>query len=178
MIPVDAIRRLSVAAFSIVLAAFLFHAQLAEALVVRGDDLLIQNRYGSASDRYARALWFDAGSRSAADRFIFVALQRRTPRGIRSAIGVADSFLSKQQRDPTILFDRGLCYLVLKRYGLALLDFERTADATRDPQTFVFAGWAARRAGRRGEAIALWQTALRLRPRYRPAVAALAESRL
>jgi tetratricopeptide (TPR) repeat protein len=171
-----AVRRLSVAAFALTLAAGLFRAQLAEALVVRGDDFLIQNRYGSASERYARALWFDSGSQSAADRYIFVALERRTPRELRMAIEIADVYLSKQPSDPVILFDRALCYLILRQYRFALLDFERTAGITRDPQIFVFAGWAARRAGRRNEAIGLWRAALRFRPGYLPARAALAES--
>lgn len=174
---VDVRRRLGVAAFSLLLATLLFHAQLADALVVRGDDFLIQHRYGSASDRYSRALWFDAGSRSAADRFMFVASQERSLEKLRKAIDVADSYLANRPGDPVILFDRALCFLILKRYRLALADFERTGYLTRDPQTFVFAGWAARRAGRRAQAIGLWQTALRLRAHYRPAIAALAQSR-
>ena len=171
-----ALRRLAVAAFALFLAAVLLHTQLADALVVRGDDFLIQNRYESAGVRYLRALWFDSGSRSAADRYMFVALERRAPRELRAAIAVADSYLLRQPRDSVILLDRALCYLILRKYRFALLDFERSAGITRDPQTLVFAGWAAKRAGRRSEAIGLWLAAVRSRPGYFPAQAALAES--
>lgn len=171
------LRRLSVATVSLALATLLFHTQLADALVIRGDDFLIQNRFGAASDRYLRALWFDAGSKTAADRYIFVSLQRRSRDKIRSAIGVADAFLSAHGLDSTILFDRAMCYLTLRRYRAALLDFKRAAYLTRDPQAFVFAGWAAKRAGKRAEAVELWRAALRLRIRYAPAAAALAELR-
>ncbi|HET9392957.1 MAG TPA: hypothetical protein VFO29_05515 [Candidatus Rubrimentiphilum sp.] len=169
------LRRLSIALFSLMLSALLFHVQLADALVVRGDDFLIQNRLQAASDHYARALWFDASSASAADRYMFVALQRRSPEQIRSAIQVADAFLSARGFDSSILFDRAMCYLRLKKYRAALMDFRRAAYTTRDPQVFVFAGWTAKRAGRRAEAVGLWRAALRLRSHYLPAAAALAE---
>lgn len=177
MRPAAALRRVWVAAFSLLLATVLFHVQLADALVVRGDDFLIQNRLGPASDRYARALWLDAGSRTAADRYIFVALQSRSREHIRSAIGAANAFLSAHRLDSSILFDRAMCYLMLKQYRAALVDFRRSAYLTGDPQVYVFAGWAAKRAGKRAEAAHLWRAALRLHSHYLPAAVALVELR-
>lgn len=69
--------RLFLAALSLSIAFALFHVQLADALIVRGDDLLIQNAYSGAAQRYSRALWFNPLSEVAVDRFMFVALQQR-----------------------------------------------------------------------------------------------------
>ena len=155
----------------------LFHRQLADALVVRGDDMLIQNVYSGATERYQRALWFDPGSVVAIDRLVFVALQQRTPGALRSATALASGYLSTHRTNPTLLFDRALCYLRLKNYQLAYMDFSRAAQLTGDPEQYTFAGWAARRAGRQHQAWALWRRALRMRHGYRPAVAALGELR-
>ena len=171
----NAARRFAVALLGIAVSIILFHTQLAGALIVRGDEMLVRNSYDGASNRYRRALWLDSSSSIAADRFIFVSLQRRTPQALRSAVGVASAYLAKRHDDPTVLFDRGMCQLLLKRYRAALLDFDRAARLTRDPQEYAFAGWAAKRSGKLSQAVKLWNAALRLRPGYRPAMAALAE---
>ncbi len=171
----SALRRFAIAVLSIAISAVLFHTQLAGALIVRGDEMLVRNSYDGAINRYRRALWLDSSSSIAADRFMFVSLQRRTPQALSSAIGVASAYLAKRHDEPTLLFDRGLCQLLLRRYGAALLDFDRAAHLTRDPQEYAFAGWAAKRSGKLSQAVNLWNAALRLRPGYRPALAALAE---
>ncbi len=169
--------RMFLAVLSLAIGLLLFHAQIADALVVRGDDMLVQNAYDDAAQRYSRALRFDPGSVVALDRLAFVALQKRRPEALRAATDRASEYLKSHAAEPTVLFDRALCYLKLKNYRPAYVDFARAALLTHDPQDYTFAGWAARRAGRLGRAIALWRQALRVRPDYRPAAAALSELR-
>ena len=86
---------------------------------------------------------------------------------------MASAFLETNPSSAEILFDRGLCNLLLKHYSNALSDLRATAMMTSDPERFVFAGWAAKRAGDESAAIHLWKIALTLRQAYLPAVAAL-----
>jgi tetratricopeptide (TPR) repeat protein len=167
--------RLLLAVMSLTIGLILFRAQLADALVVRGDDLLIQNAYGDAAQRYARALWLDPRSGVAIDRLMFVALQQRKRGALRSAVALASRYLRTRPDEPSILFDRALCYLKLRNYPSAYLDFFHAARMTEDPEQYTFAGWAASRAGRVAQAAALWRLALRIRHDYRPAAMALAE---
>jgi len=159
-------------------AALLLRSQLGAALVVRGDELLVRNAYGDASVRYERALLFDPESEAAVDRLTFVALQRRSTRALLEGVSVASRYLRNHEKSHTVLFDRGLCFLLLREYARAFVDFRAAAAVTQNPQQYVFAGWAAKRSGRLREAIALWRAALSVRHRYRPAILALRELRL
>lgn len=167
--------RLLLATLSLTIGLALFHVQVADALIVRGDDQLVQNAYTGAAQHYRRALWFDPGSGIAVDRIIFVALERRTPETLRSAVELASRYLRSRPEETEVLSDRALCYLRLKKYADAYRDFFRAARLTADPQQYTFAGWAARRSGRLHQAAAMWRRALTIRHGYRPAVVALAE---
>jgi len=151
--------------------------QIANALVVRGDELLIRNEYDAAAARYARALWFDPQSEGAVDRISFIAIERHQRLPLMNAIQTSSAFLRHRPLSGLVLFDRGLCYLLLRKYSRAFRDFSRAAKLTLDPQQFVFAGWAAKRSGNTEAARAFWSAALTLRHRYRPAATALAESK-
>jgi tetratricopeptide (TPR) repeat protein len=169
--------RAFLAALGLAVSALLFRTQIADALIVRGDDMLIQNAYDAAGNRYLRALWLDRGSVVAIDRLVFVALQERTPGALRSAATLASGYLGTHRPEQTVLFDRALCYLKLRRYAWAYADFLRAARLSGDPQQYTFAGWAARRAGDAKLAAASWSYALHIRPGYRPAAVALSELR-
>ncbi len=169
--------RVVLAILSLAIGLLLFHAQVADALVVRGDDLLVQNAYEGAGQRYLRALRFDSGSAVAIDRLTFVALQQRSPEAFRSVADRASDYLRAHPAEPIVLFDRALCYLKQGNYRSAYLDFSHAARLTQDPEQYTFAGWAARRAGRLDRAVDSWRQALRLRHGYRPAAAALSELR-
>ncbi len=169
--------RIFLALLSLAIGLPLFHTQVADALVVRGDDLLVQNSYDGAAVRYSRALRLDPGSVVAIDRLTFVALQQKSTEAFRSVAARASEYLRAHPTEPTVLFDRALCYLKQKHYGSAYLDFSRAAQLTQDPQQYTFAGWAARRAGRLDRAITSWRQALRIRHGYRPAAVALSELR-
>lgn len=166
-------RRFAVAALALVCSALLFRAQIAEALVIRGDDYMYRGDPVHALERYGRALTIAPSSGVAADRYAFVSLQRRTHASIAAAIAVANRYLGDHPNDAALLTDRALCYLQLHRYMEAERDFERAARSSRAPSDYVFAGWAAQHAGHTRTAVALWREALRIRPGYRPADVAL-----
>jgi tetratricopeptide (TPR) repeat protein len=165
-------RRFTMALCALAGAALLFRSQVADALVLRGDDYLYRGEPARALQRYARALALDPFSQSAVDRYVFVSIERSDFSG---AVAVATRYLSSRPNDGTVRTDRALCYLHERRYALAERDFESAARATGSAPTFVFAGWAARHAGNLKAARALWMQALRIRPGYRPATLALAE---
>lgn len=173
--PFSRSRRFAIAFVALALSAILFRNQVAQALVVRGDDYLYRGDSAAALERYSRALHLAPLSQAAADRFIFVSLQRNTHLSLRAAVNVATRYLSARPNDPVVLADRALCHLHEKRYANAESDFERAARASHTPDAYVFAGWAAEHMGRNYAARVLWKKALSIRRDYRPARIALAE---
>lgn len=167
--------RALLAVMSLAIGAVLFRGQVADALIVRGDDMLIQNAYDGAAQHYERALWLDPGSAAAVDRLSFVALQLRTATALRTGAAIASGYLKMHPFQPSILSDRALCYLKLRNYDSAYADFLRAANLSGDPQQYTFAGWAARRAGNVRKALAAWKRALSVQHNYKPAAQALSE---
>lgn len=156
-------------------AAALFRTQVADALVIRGDDYLYRGDRAQALVRYGRALAIAPDSEIAADRYVFLSLQRQAPASLAGAVTVASRYLGRHPHDAPLLNDRALCYLHMHRYESAERDFRSAARASHLPEEYVFAGWAAEHAGSRRDAAALWREALRIRPRYQPAALALRE---
>lgn len=173
--PFSRLRRFAIAAVALVLAFVLFRSQVAQALIVRGDEFLYRGNTPAALERYQRALALMPESQTAADRYAFLSLQQNTPSSLRRAITIAGRYLRRHPGDAVLLTDRALCYLHQKRYALAQNDFERAARSSRSPESFVFAGWAAEHAGRAKSARTLWRLALSVRHGYRPALIALWE---
>jgi tetratricopeptide (TPR) repeat protein len=159
----------------LLVSAVLFRPQVADALIVRGDDYLYRGDTGAALERYRRALAVWPLSETAADRYVFLEMQRNTADSLRSGVRVATRYLANRSSSSVILFDRALCYLHAKQYALAQRDFVRAANASRGAEALVFAGWAAHHRGDRMAARLLWTRALRMQPHYRPALVALAE---
>jgi tetratricopeptide (TPR) repeat protein len=162
---------------SLVCAAILFRPQLGDALIIRGDDYLYRGDSAQALERYRRALAIAPFSQAAVDRYIFVSIQRQTPGALSSAVEIATRYLSTFPDDETIRADRALCYLHLRRYVEAQLDFEHAAHTSNSATDYVFAGWAAKHAGQRRAAQRLWRQALTAQPHFGPARLALAELR-
>jgi tetratricopeptide (TPR) repeat protein len=167
------VRRFAAAALSLIAAAALFRAQVADALVVRGDDLLYQNRRDAALAHYARALALDPNSATAADRYVFVQMERHTRSAAADAISAANRYVSAHPADAEILADRAMCYLRAGRYQAARADFASAGALAKQPRFYVFAGWAAIRAHDNAAARRLWHAALALDARYGPALEAL-----
>ena len=141
------IRRVLVAFTALVAGALLFRAQIAQALIVRGDDFLYRHNADAAVQRYRRALLIAPGSEIAADRILFVLIMQRNPKSIRQGIDTANAYLLHAPNSAVVLADRALCLLIRKDYRAAERDFRRAATQSHDPQDYVFAGWAARRSG-------------------------------
>jgi hypothetical protein len=66
------IRRFALALTSIAIASVVFRSQLAEALVVRGDDFMYRGCRQSALKHYSRAVALDPDLSTAVDRYVFV----------------------------------------------------------------------------------------------------------
>lgn len=132
---------------SIVIASLLLRTQIADALVLRGDEFLVRNDLTRARTHYWRALWIDGASSAAVDRTIYVAVLLRNPAELNHAIALASAFLRRFPGDAAIRADRGLCYLLVRRYSLAAEDYSRAAHETRDPQIRMFAQHLNRIAG-------------------------------
>jgi tetratricopeptide (TPR) repeat protein len=171
--PLTPARRFGVVVLALLAAAVLLRAQVADALVVRGDDLLYQNRRDAALVHYARALTIDPQSATAADRYIFVQMERHTEPALAEALSEASRYLGRHASDVEILADRAMCYLRTGRYTEASKDFARAGRLAKQPRFYVFAGWAAKRAHDGGAARRLWHAALALDSGYGPALAAL-----
>jgi Tfp pilus assembly protein PilF len=162
------------AAVALALSALLFRGDIADAVVLRGDQLLMQGNTRAASAHYWRAMSIDASSPLAADRLIFAAVLLRDKGGVRATLRIADNALRARPGDTVLLNDRALLLLLLQRFAPAERDFARAAALQHSAQLYVFAGWAARDAGDRRSANALWRKALSIAPGFAPARAALA----
>lgn len=166
-------RRFALASISLAMSTLLFRSDIAQGLVVRGDDYVYRNDSGEAMIRYERALSIDPDNGPAVDRMVFLRMEQRTPASLAQGDAIATRYLRTHPRDPAVLADRALCRLIQRRYNAAQPDFQRAAEITRDPRYFTFAGWAALRARDRLAARRLWRAALAVDARFAPARDAL-----
>jgi tetratricopeptide (TPR) repeat protein len=172
--PIPTARRVALAFVSVACAAVLFRANVAAALVTRGDDLLRAGDAGGAVRAYARAAWVDERSAIAADRLAFALLMRHGTGDAGSAFAAADAALRANPGDPALLADRAFAAERLGRWRSAEHDFAAAARAARDPRYAHLAARMAQRAhdvkGARRHLLA----ALALDRGYAPARALLA----
>jgi tetratricopeptide (TPR) repeat protein len=166
-------RRFALAFVALVLCGLLFHAQIADALVTRGDSFMQAGRAERAERYYQRALWWDQGSTVAADRFAFASFLLRTPAALAAGIAVASDALLRAPGDWQLLLDRALCLQAAGRLREARADFAQAAEIRQDPQLLHFAGWAAFRSGDASAARRYWRAALQIDRTFAPAAIAL-----
>lgn len=166
-------RRCALAVVACLLSALVFRAQIALALVTRGDDFLTRGDVSRARQYYLRAVWLDDDLTPAVDRFAFFGAEQRTSSSLRESASVATRYLIRHPDDGLVLADRALCFELLKEYGPAARDFGAAAAQMRSAKYFTFAGWARYRLGDRKGARTLWGSALHLDASYSPALGAL-----
>lgn len=157
-------RRCVLAACALALSALIFRSQIADALVVRGDEALYRSRTRDALAYYSRAVWFDRDSGVAVDRFAFVAMASRDAVALPIAVAIASGYLRRHGRDGVVLMDRAMAYRTLGDARAALTDFIAAANAQKDARAYAFAGDEARRTGDRHLARTMWRAALALSP--------------
>jgi tetratricopeptide (TPR) repeat protein len=169
-------RRLLLAGLGIAITACLTRAQIADAIVLRGDECLYRSKPESGLRYYRRALWVDAGDGVAVDRFLFVAMTLRDGTALRDGIRAASSYLEENPHDDVVLLDRAMAYRALGQSADALADFSLIGSRRADARALTFAGYEARALGRSILARSLWRRALRIDPRIVAARHALERS--
>lgn len=167
-------RRLMLALVGIAASACLLHAQLADALVMRGDALLYRGHAAAALERYARAAWIDPDDGVAVDRFVFTAMSAHRPQTMHEAARLATAYLARHRGDRIVLMDRAMTYRALGEIHGALSDFAELGRCCSDPRALTFAGYAALAIGQRARAAGFWRAALVLAPRFPAALHGLA----
>lgn len=158
------LRRIFVAAAAVAASAILLRAQIADALVVRGDEFLYRSNSAAALRYYSRALHFDAGSATALDRLLFVAVYLRDRVATHDAVLRAAGYLSRRPDDDVIRMDRAMACRALGENQDARDDFAVAGYRSRDARALALAGFAAKAMGRHGAAYRLWRAAAVLAP--------------
>lgn len=169
-------RRVALALVAVSLSSILLHRQIAEALVVRGDEFLYRAHPNVALRYYRRALAFDRSSSPALDRLLFVAMTVRDRETLRDGVARAQSFLLEHPGDDTIRLDRAMAYRTLGDFARAWSDFAVAGYRLRDPRALTLGGFAAKSARLNGQALRLWRSALALVPEFPAALHALARA--
>jgi tetratricopeptide (TPR) repeat protein len=162
-------RRLLVSAISLASAFALFHAQLAAAVVTRGDDALRAGDLEGAMRLYERAIALDPPSIVAADRLAFnLSMHHDREHAVR-AIAVVTRALRNGAGDAGLLADRAFAELQLHEWRAAERDFARAGSIAHDARYEHFAARMALHAGDRRAALAYAQLALVSDPSFAPA---------
>ena len=125
-------RRAAIALVALVSAALLFHAQVASALVTRGDDRLRAGDLDGAVGAYGRAMRLDPASPAAADRLAFSLLMRHGDGDAARSYEIASAALQHAPHDANLLVDRALAAQRLRRWKSAARDFALAAAIAHD----------------------------------------------
>jgi tetratricopeptide (TPR) repeat protein len=166
-------RRLELALAGIAISAFVLHGQLADALVVRGDECLYRAHPELALRYYRRAIRIDSGDGVAIDRLLFVAMTLHDRATLRDGIRSASRYLLSRPYDSAVRFDRAMAYRATGDQEKALGDFADVGRRTRDARALAFAGFAAQTVGQFSRARHFWRLALALAPGFPAAAHAL-----
>jgi tetratricopeptide (TPR) repeat protein len=173
MIALPVHRRVIVATVALLVAFALFRAQLASAVVTRGDDALRAGDIDAAIRLYDRAAQLDPHSAVAADRLAFnLALHHGTVDARRSQ-SVATHALESLPGDAALFADRAFADMQLREWTSAERDFAAAGDLGRDPRYEHFAARMALHLGNHTIAAARARRALAFDPAFTPARALL-----
>jgi hypothetical protein len=138
-------RRVVLAATGCVLAVLLLHPLIAEALCVRGDEFL---RFGDprTAQRYFRfALYADPNCATAAERFVFAAVEIHTQDALGAGVKIADAYL-RYHEDQAVRTDRALALWAMKDFARAAVELRAVSASTHDERYERLAQIAAGRA--------------------------------
>lgn len=146
MMPIPRSRRVLLALAALGAAGVLFHAQLATAVVTRGDDALRTGDVQAAIRFYGRAAWLDPRSVVAADRLAFHLALRHDRLGAQRAVAVATTAIAAVAAEPALFADRAFAEVQLRRWRAAERDFARAGVLAHDARYEHFAGRMALRS--------------------------------
>lgn len=163
-------RRAILASTGIFAGALLMHAQLADALIVRGDQLSVAGNRSHAAAMYRRALLLDPGNPTAVDRTVFEAILSHRRVALREAVSTANAYLERNPGDDAIRNDEALALQVEGRFAEAEAEFERVGHDRHDAQAMTFAGLDALHRGDRRSARRLFGGAVRFDSKFLPAL--------
>jgi tetratricopeptide (TPR) repeat protein len=172
VIVISRTRRIACAAAALALAALCFRAQLADALVTRGDDALRTGDVATALRAYGRAATLDPRSVVASDRLAFFLAVRHDRPDAERSIAVATAALRARASAP-LFADRAFAEMELRRWRAASDDFGRAGALARDARYDHLAARTALRDGDRDAARRFARRAVADDPAFAPARAML-----
>ncbi|MGB8519184.1 MAG: hypothetical protein WCD38_03385 [Candidatus Tumulicola sp.] len=168
-------RRVALAAAAVAVSGILLRGQVADALVVRGDEFLYRSNSKAALRYYRRALRFDANNTVALDRVLFVSTLLRNRTQMRDAVERSTGYLDRRPDDDAIRMDRAMACRALGDASTAAADFAIAGYRTRDARALALAGFASRTVADERAAVRLFRAALVLAPKMPAALHALAD---
>ena len=157
-------RRFALAAIALAVSGWLLRGQIADGLVVRGDEMLYRGDSNAALTYYRRAMLLDPGDGTAVDRFAFFAITTHGSVRLRESVAIASRYLRDHPGDDVVRMDRAMAYRSLADNRDALADFARIGKRAADPRALTFAGYCALALGQRHQAIGLLREAMALAP--------------
>jgi len=164
IVDVPLARRLLIPLIAIPIAGVLFHAQLADGLVIRGDGEFQAGKAASAEKFYQRARWFDHDSMVAAERITTLGIMIRDATYIHEAMLVADDELSHQPGDTVVRQNRAILEQKLGQRERAYADWRLVALQTTNPVVVEYAARDAERHHQFDLARRFYQRTLQLSP--------------
>ncbi len=168
-------RRVALAVAAVAVSGILLRGQLADALVVRGDEFLHRSNSKVALRYYRRALRFDANNTVALDRLLFVSTLLRDRAQMKDAVERSTGYLERRPDDDVVRMDRAMACRALGDTSTAAADFAVAGYRTRDARALALGGFAARTVADERAAERLFRAALALAPKMPAALHALAD---
>jgi len=174
IVDVPLVRRLVIPLLSIPIAGLLFHAQLSDGLVIRGDGEFQAGDMRGANKFYQRARWFDGDSSAAAERITTLGIMSHSATYIHSALAVADYELAHQPGDTIVRQNRAILLQKIGQGDRAYADFRLIALQTKNPAIVEYAARDAERHHQYQIARRFYARALQIDPTLASARAAIA----
>lgn len=171
-------RRIALATIAVAVSGMLLRGQMADALVVRGDEFLYRSYPSAALRYYRRALQFDPSNAVALDRLLFVATLVRDRASMLDAAGRSIRYLEGRADDDVIRLDLAMTRRRLGDEAAAFSDFAVVGYRTRDARALALGAFAAQSAAGDRVARRLFRAALVVNPKMPAALHALSHEGL